>query len=93
MKTREIDVFVDMSAIPDSDGKCENCIGYFSVRNHDSPMRLNGMVAVKAKLVIEMPEKKVEITESQFDEIVLLVKRMNVNTVEAHKQELFKNAK
>lgn len=37
----------------------------------------------------EIPERKIEITESQFDEIVHTVKRFNASTVENHKKKLF----
>jgi hypothetical protein len=63
MKTREIDVWVNtrrldhvyLTVIPEAKG--------FELIHRDRS------AFVKAKLIIEIPEKKIEITESQFDDV------------------------
>jgi len=60
MKTREIDGYVCSYALKlfDTDKAAYN----MTVRNYSSPHD------IKIKLTIEIPDRKIEITESQFDE-------------------------
>lgn len=60
MKTKEINVWVSPSDLGNK---------YFSVvqESADCPMKGD---SVKAKLIIELPERKVTITESEFEEAV-----------------------
>jgi hypothetical protein len=62
MKTREIEVNVETDWINQT-----SRIGYIS-ESTKFPTRLNGKETIKAKLIIEIPERKVEITESEFNE-------------------------
>lgn len=59
-RTKEIDVWVNGSEIKKLQPDCTDS---FTVYTKDcfSP-------SIKAKLIIELPERKVEITESMFDE-------------------------
>jgi len=56
MKTKEFDCFVHKRVLSQKDMYSE--IRFFDCEDH-----------IKAKLIIEIPDKKIEITESQFDEI------------------------
>jgi hypothetical protein len=64
MKTKEIEVWVN-------DNFIEYKVGIGDVvRDIGFEQFINGNKATKAKLIIEIPEKKIEITESEFDEAV-----------------------
>jgi len=59
MKTKEIDVWVRHDEIDSNGISCQT-------NRHDKWQ-------LRAKLIIEIPEKKIEITESQFDEALIMV--------------------
>lgn len=59
MKTKEIDVWVSKRVL-DGDDVSDTLTTY----------ETGSVNRIKAKLVVEIPEKKVTITESQFDEFV-----------------------
>jgi hypothetical protein len=70
-RTKEIEVFVDLSAIPDCDGKSEHDIGFFVADDGKAIVsNINGRETVRGKLIIPMLEQKAEITFSQFVEIL-----------------------
>jgi hypothetical protein len=61
MKTKEIDVWIPECRV--------NVKGLIETYSDLDELRTDwDGVAVKAKLIIEIPEKKIEITESEFDE-------------------------
>lgn len=82
MKTKEIDV-----VIYKEDG------GDYDLTSYIGRSKLNeyGVNSFKAKLIIELPEKKIEITESQFDEAWSKISRVFVDdslTAQDLKKEL-----
>ena len=60
MKTKEIDVWITIDRYRQMLNN-EFETGYYSLKEEGTGDE------VKAKLIIEIPEKKIEITESQFD--------------------------
>lgn len=63
MKTKEIEVYIEKDWLLST-----GCIGMISEASK-FPTRLNGKDTIKARLIIELPEKKVEITEEKLDEL------------------------
>ena len=70
MRTEEIDVFLD-----------QKYLDWVLAIKDAGPLLTKGTCVptdIKAKLIIEMPEKKAEITESEFDEFAAdLIKTTN----------------
>lgn len=61
MKTKEIDVWVSNSLVIQDDTECRNIF-----RSGGDESCVNKKLFTKARLIIELPEKKIEITESQL---------------------------
>ena len=85
-KTKEIEVFIPSIEL-DSFARAEILIG----RTRD--MRIGGDWH-KAKLIIELPERKAEITESEFDEVIAkhFTQHWIADEMVKIKQKLFGNA-
>jgi hypothetical protein len=94
MKTKEIEVWVQSKII---DGELSQIIGFSEAhaiaRKISDPAYVSllcGEKAIKARLIIELPEKKVEITESDLDYILRYVGCLTDGNIKAHlKQTLF----
>ena len=68
MRTKEINVLVSESFLDNSSTGIPNII-----EDNGLNTRLNGVQTFKAKLIIELPERKVEISESELDEALFQV--------------------
>lgn len=68
MKTKEIEVWVSRPLIDNDIRFGESRERYIRIPYRDHDLSEQGYT--KAKLIIELPEKKIEITEGQFDEAV-----------------------
>jgi hypothetical protein len=84
---KEIEVWVDpLITIHDTGSfpitKDPVIVHGFKVRHEDREM-------IKAKLIIEIPEKKIEITESQFDEAWKEMHKSPLSDYEFLKERLF----
>lgn len=62
MKTKEIEVWVTDTFVDQVDSKHLSYIPTFA-------QPVEGTKCTKARLIIELPEKKITISESQFDEL------------------------
>lgn len=80
MKTKEIEVWVDDNYFPwFKDGA--------SMPIH--PQKPTGGPSFKATLVIEIPEKKIEISESEFEEVLRYAEKDHANYTNRIRQKLF----
>jgi hypothetical protein len=68
-ETREIDVLVYSNGLKNCIGELQKAKSWINVFHPDNPA-LKKSEMVKAKLVIELPEKEATITESEFDEFI-----------------------
>lgn len=78
MKTKEIDVWIDNTIHSAYESGLFNHA--FTVWDYDISQEFKGMDVIKAKLIIEIPEKKIEITESQLDESLHIIKLVEAKT-------------
>lgn len=76
-RTKEIKVFVTKNIIEDD-------IGIQSVVRkeiyHGFGVRLNGQETFEATLIIELPEKSITITESEYEQITIEVRRKIISS-------------
>lgn len=85
MKTKEIEIKLFQC---DLDRLISQQEGSSWVYREKYPLRNDVQKIVKAKLIIEVPERKIELTESQFDEAWM--KSEFGNTPEEHKKNVMK---
>lgn len=66
MKTREIECWVENQVIINNVERLDTSFVAFT-RDRKDPAKSN---LLKARLIIEVPPKKIELTEEQFDEVM-----------------------